>query len=190
MEILNGLSDSDVLSLAVVLLLALGAALWRVASLRSDMREKWHQRVDIAYGGLADLAVSQLQELREGINDLIPARGRFDPRVVTVDPGQLVTNASQFGKTIRTRDRLRRRYSWLLRLGPYLLVVNAGLFLVVSGLAISLLGLFEWSFIQSWGIPIICVGFVAEILGLAMYVFLHHALSAAELLVDKYSHHD
>ncbi len=169
----------------IVALLAPGvAALWKAASLRGDISEKWNNRVDVTFAGLSERAVQELFALRTEINDLLigSADGDFDPLKVVVDPSKLSGHVSKFQKCIQVRSKLRKRFEHLLKLGP-IAVGIVGVYLIgVATVAAYYTELYRHWWLGRAGIILSSADIVAGMAVIADYAYLQHRLSSAEIL--------
>ena len=182
MKSLQELTIGDLSSLAAVLLLANIGALWKTASLRGDIHNKWRQRVGLAEAGLSENAANELRSLFRQIEDLLSPGRDFDPLRVIANPGALVASATRFKRLIQKRDQLQRRFGLLLKLGPTLFF---SFFSLALGLMLGfcyLLGILE-SQIAWWAaVGVTVISLAVLIVGFALYVVLQSWLSEAEIL--------
>jgi hypothetical protein len=174
-----------------VAVLSLGAAcivpalivLWKSASLRGDLHNKWADRVDIAIAGLDEYGVHLLRKLQVAIDHKLgePDEG-FDPDLVIEDPGPLVRLTRQFERAVVARRKARRRFKIVMELSAATSYLAA---LFIVGAVLTLL--YYSDVYRGFAINTVGVGMciVALVLGAALvgsYVYLEHKLATAEIL--------
>lgn len=177
--------DSGILGVGVALLVAFAAACWRFASLRGSISERWGARIPIAGTGLEDRALQQLIGLRSNIDELLGSQTAFDPLTWLVDPTSLKAQVSKALRLLRARERLDKRYRWLLRSAPWLLVFG-----ILSATATvpsfgTWSGLIDVPWLARAGWVALSVGAAGIILGFVAYSYLQHLLAGAEILANE-----
>ena len=181
------------LAFSTALLIPGVTGLWKAGSLRGDTNEKWRDRVDLAIAALSERAVAQLRILRRSINDVLGpefqgVEEKFDPLTVVVDPSKFSEPVGKFQHCIQVRNKLRRRFRALLRLGTAL-IISTGLYLL--GLITSTLyfGKFTKYTDNRWIGVTGSVLFLLGVLGMAsvlvVYIYLQQRLSSAEILSEE-----
>lgn len=172
----------QVLSLGLVLLLAVLAAVWRMASLRGETFDKWRQRVALAEAGLSERAAEELRHMQIEISRLVGTEAQFDPSRVVADPGDLLAGVLRLKRLIEKRDRVQHRFRLLLLLGPIffwtLLTLAVGIVLTIiyhGGLASN-------SLLGDVGIAICAVSGAIVVICFGVYAYLQQFLSGAEIL--------
>lgn len=162
--------------------------LWKAASLKSDIFNKWQDRADEMRAGLTEGAVRLLLAVQEETIDLLggPSAG-FEPSTFTADPGPLVARVSRFQAAMRARDRLARRLRLLLRVGPALVLI-AAFYLVGWGAAsVYFVGWNEGAWLRNIGLAISFTAGAAALVVIAFYVHLILRMSSTEVLVHEVS---
>jgi hypothetical protein len=175
------------LGISVTLLLAGVGALWKAATFRGDMYERWKARVDVTIAGLSERAKSQLFTLQEKITDLLGGSGEaeFDPLMVVVDPSELSEPVSQFQHLIAVRDKLELRFGRLLKLGR-VFIAASGLYII--GLVATTTYVVEFTrnrWIGLVGGAFLLVGVLGLVLGAIAFVYFQQRLSSAEILSEE-----
>ena len=87
---------SLVIAPSLILILTIIGGLWKFASFRGDIFEKWSSRTDLAKAGLTEKAAEELRQLHRQIGELMGAGGQFDPTKVVAEPAQLLSKCSVF----------------------------------------------------------------------------------------------
>jgi hypothetical protein len=175
------------LGISVTLLLAGVGALWKAATFRGDMYQKWKARVDVTIAGLSERAVTQLLTLQQKITDLLGGsrEGEFDPLTVVVDPSELSEPVSQFQLIIAVRDRLESRFRRLLKLGR-IFIAATGLYII--GLVATTVYVVEFTrnrWIGLVGGAVFLVGVLGMVLAAIAFVYFQQRLSSAEILSEE-----
>lgn len=183
------MSDSSGLySLVVACFLPGAGGLFKAATLKTDLFNKWQGRADDMYAGLTQGAIRLLLTVQEETITLLGGPGAaFQPNTFTADPGPLVARVSRFQAAMKARDRLQRRLRWLLRLGPWL-VTLASVYLAGWLLAsIYFVGLNHGTWLRDTGLGLAGSAAVAALVAVATYVYLVGRLSSTEVLVYEVS---
>src|SRR5680860_573474 len=168
-------------ALGTALLLGSLAALWRVASLRGDLFDRWNRRVELVEAGLSERALFQLIDIQRQIAELLlpPPGEAFNPITAIEDPGQLEESSKQVLRVLRARRGLSIWLRQLLLVGPLMLVA---LVMTVIGIVLffgDLAGLFASSWSRQLGFFVGTIGVVGASVGFMAYVYLQQKLSAA-----------
>lgn len=174
--------DVGWLSVGIVLLVAVAGAVWKFAALRSEVSQKWGERVLVDIAGLDEEATQALRQLRDDIDALLGDKEEFDPLHVLADPSKVKAQLVRFSKLTRARARVMTHFKWLLKLGPILLlsVIAFGI-----GAALGLghvAGLWSSGDVAAFGWVIMGIGGIATFMGVAAYSYLEYSLSSAETL--------
>lgn len=175
----------DIVSIGTIVLLSTIAGIWRAATLRGDMNEKWGHRVQVVKAGLDEAASKRLINLRRQIDDFFSPDGQLSRSGVLADPSLLRASVAEFQKCLNARERLDRRFRILLGIGPLL---TAGLiifaFAVIVGILYSL-GVYDtrWVFLAILVFGILSMS--GCLISLGFYIFIQHKLASAEILADS-----
>lgn len=110
-----------VIAPAVLLLLAIIGGLWKFASFRGDVFEKWSARSDLAKAGLTEKAADELRRLHRKIGELLGTGGQFDPAKAVAEPADLLSSVLYFKKLIEAREGANRWLNLLLSLDKVLI---------------------------------------------------------------------
>jgi hypothetical protein len=174
-----------------IAVLGLGAAcivpglglLWRSASLRGDLFNKWAERVDITHAGLTERAVRLLRELQTETDRLLgDPTDPFVPLFAIADPAPLSNLTSRFHKCLRARRRLKRRFKAIVILGS---VCPSLVGFYVLGAVAALSYFADWQDRRWIGITGLSVSGAAIGLGaivVLVYVYLNTRLTTAEIM--------
>lgn len=172
--------EAEWVGVGISLLLAAGAAAWKLAKLRSEVIEDWADRVEISRAGLRLKTATALGALQVDIAELQGSVDSFDPLAVIVDPAAIKGQVKAVLRLFKVLDRLPRQYRLLLRLGPFLLGV-ALLFGVGVVLAFGhAAGLLAATWVQRVGWSVLAVSLALGLVGFGSYAYLQHALSIAD----------
>lgn len=158
---------------------------WRSASLRTTLFAQWDGPAALARNGLSEKAGKLLVTIQKQIGGTAVEGGaiEFDPLRVKNDPGILRDSMDEFLKCLSVRDSVDPCLRALLAVGPAMLVADA-LFL----LGLSLVVLHAGEIVTLSRVPLF-VGWATGVLGVmgllacfAVYAYLQHRLSGAEIL--------
>ena len=125
-----------VIAPAIIVFLAIVGGLWKSASFRGDVFEKWSSRTDLARAGLTEKAAEELRRLHRKIGDLLGAGGQFDPSKVVAEPAELLASVLYFQELLQAREGAERWLILLLRLDKIL--ISALLALLVGDVLTAL----------------------------------------------------
>ena len=174
--------DVGWLTLGVVLLIAEAGAIWKLSTLRTDVSDKWGERVLVDAAGLDEQAILALRRVRTDIDELLVDEESFDPRNVLADPSRVKARLTRYSKLLKARGRLMSRYNWLLRVGPTLLISVATFGIGVAMALGHLAGLWNTGSVAAVGWVLMVVGGAMAILVGIAYAYLEYSLSKAETL--------
>ena len=171
-----------ILGFAAAFLLPAIGALWKAASLRADMFEKWNVRVSLAHNGLSEKAARELLRIQELLSEFLSPDAPFVPDRIIEDPSRLRAPITKFEELLSAREQVRPRFRRLCNLGPILLFVMPT-FMVGDVLT----ALYHADVLRSrWVAVIGTVSVVGAVLALtaviAAYAYLQQRLSTAEIL--------
>jgi hypothetical protein len=173
--------QAQILGVGAAVLLALSASIFKTSSLRGDMNSKWSRRVALAVSALDEKLISGLEQLRDDVNDLLPAE-TFDPAEAIVDPGPLARRAERTVSFHRARIRMGGDLRHLRDVCPAFVAALTGLWLAALGLTASFGELVGWDWIRPLGLVVGAIMLVVLILALIAYGVLNHRLANAEIL--------
>jgi len=184
---MSGEAKVGFLALGAALLIPGIVALWRAASLRGDLSQRWIDRVDLVLTGLSEKAADELLQIQLMASDVVGSPGARDPLQIVGDPSALRSRLKRFVAMLRARDRVKPRLALLLRIGPaFLLIVPfylAGILLAFSYL--GELHSVRWAAVAAK--YVILAALALMILLFIAYAYLQHQLSKAETLVKEAS---
>ena len=106
---------------AIILFLAVIGGLWKFASFRGDVFEKWSSRTGLARAGLTEKAAEELRGLHRKIGDLLGAGGQFDPAKAVAEPAELLSSVLYFKELLQAREGAERWLTLLLHLDKILI---------------------------------------------------------------------
>lgn len=177
-------AQATIVGVGVAAIIANCAAIFKVATLRGDVNQKWSGRVAYAVAALDEKTLAELDGLRDDIDAALPAFVT-DPLQAIADPGPLSRRAERAAKLYRTRARMESNLRLLCNLGPVLLWVLAALLVSIVGVTLHHADLVQagWVRLISWLVLATCS--VALAVGMAGYALLQHRLAGAELLAGS-----
>ena len=171
-----------VIAPAIILFLAIAGGLWKVASFRGDVFEKWSSRTDLARAGLTEKAAEELRRLHRKIGDLLGAGGQFDPAKAVAEPAELLSSVLHFKELLQAREGSEKWLNLLLRLDKILI---SALIALAVGDVLTALCLLEVLLSWKWVIVAVFldVASVPILVGcwIAYYISMRH-LSQVEIL--------
>ncbi len=95
------------------MLLAVGAGIFKAASLRADMNSKWSRRVSFAVAALDEKAISELEHLRDEIESMLPS-GRSTRRRQSPTRPRWVNSPSKQSASTALADGWRATQSYFV----------------------------------------------------------------------------
>lgn len=146
------------------------------------MNAKWTRRVALAVAALDEKAISELEQLRDEIEDMLPGGRPFDPAQAIADPAPLSQRAEQTVRFYRARTRMEGDMIWLRRLGRILLAGLIGLEAAAAGLTAHFAQLVNWGLLRIAGFILLGLAVLTLVLTAATYVLLQDRLAGAEIL--------
>jgi hypothetical protein len=174
--------DAGVLALGSGFMVTTGGALWKAASLRSELFGSYHNRVALGQAALDERAATALRSLAERVNEVLGELERFDPHQVIADPSELQGHVETVNRVLTARPKLPRYFKGMLRVGPAFLGL---LGLSLLGEAVALAYFSGWNRARRLGYAGLwtAVGSFALVAVVAVYFFtLLHRFSGAEIL--------
>lgn len=172
--------QATVIGVGVAVLLAHGAGIFKCASLRGDMNNRWTRRVSLAVSGLDEKAIRELGLLRDDVEDTLPSA--FDPGQAITDPSPLTARATKITEYYGARTRMRGDFDRLLRVCPVVLYALTALAVATVALTVYYAELWDWTGLEIGGAIVGGAGALALVLSVAAYVVLQHRLADAEIL--------
>lgn len=176
------MSSKDWLAIGIAILAAVAAGMWKASNIRSDVSNRWGDRVYVAHAGLSEQASVALRALRKDLNEILVDEKAFDPRMVIKDPASIRAQVKEFLKLMKLRDHLESNYQRLLAIGPWLLVAVACFGIGVAAALGHLVGFWSTGWVAILGWLVMTISGAGCILGFGAYAFLQHQLSVAETL--------
>jgi len=173
----------DILALGAACIVPALVVLWKAATLRKEIFDKWAVRVDIVSAGLSEHAARVLRELRDATDKLLgDSTKRFNPDVAVADPASLQQLTRQFDRCLGARRKLKKRFKVMMRLGsvtPYLCVA----YLLGAGTALTFYaGLHAHRWFGIAGLLLAGVAMASGAVVTAWYAYLTARLTSAEML--------
>lgn len=179
------IDPATVVGVGIAALVALGAALWKAASLRGDVHESWSTRVDAATSALTDRAIDELQALRRETDKLLgDPEGASPPVLATVDPAPLVRRAEAVARYSDARKRIDGHLRRLLRVAPLLIPALIAVAISTILLTVYFAEIGHYQGVLVAGIGTFIVGAVTGAILFGFYLHAQHGLSGAEMLGD------
>lgn len=177
---------ATVLGVGAAFLVAFGAALYKSATSRSDIHNRWTRRVNIAVSALHEKTLVQLQALRDRIDDELPREdpddpsSSFDPEIINLDPGPLSKMAAEAARLQRDQVRMKQAFSGLKRLN-YAWTTAFALLLVPSiGFSLYYAQIAEWPALWWLSLVTMIPGLLIALGAGVAHVVLHHRLAIAQ----------
>jgi hypothetical protein len=184
--------QAQIIGVGLAAVFALGAAIWKTASLRGDVAARWARRVDFAVAALDEKTIRELERLRDEVDEVLPAERRrddleddsarppFDPAQAIADPSPLSKRAEKAVNFHRTRTRMEAAVVGLMRVGRAAVGTLGAMALACCGTTVHYAELVTWSFIGPASL-VLCGGSLLVLVGIgATYVVLQDRLASAE----------
>src|ERR1700677_2351069 len=146
--------QAQVIGVGVALLIASGAGVWKVATLRGNVNARWAARVAFAVAALDEKTIRQLQLLRDEVDAVLP-EGAFDPGQAIADPGPLSSLAEEAVDLQRTRRRMQSSITGLMRIGRAAVAGLAAFFLGTACTTAHYAELWDWRPLQVGGLILV-----------------------------------
>jgi hypothetical protein len=173
--------QAQTIGVGVALLIASGAGVWRVATLRGNVNARWAARVAFAIAALDEKTIRQLQLLRDEVDAALP-EGAFDPGQAIADPAPLSIRAEEAVRLQRTRRQMQSSIAGLMRIGRAAVVGLTAFFIGVACTTAHYAELWDWTTLRLGGL-ILVGGSALFLVGVtATYVLLEDRLASAEAL--------
>lgn len=172
------------IAVGATVLLGLGSAIFKTASLRGDMNLKWSRRVAFAVAALDEKALAELSNMQYDIMDMSgksPSTG-FDPGQAIVDPAPLLSRAEQTVKFYRARQRMERDVKRLCDACPVMLVSLAGWLVADILTTLFFAEIWQPSWLEAICFVLISVFGLLLFVSGGVYVGMHYRLANAEML--------
>lgn len=174
--------QAAIIGVGAAVLLAVGAGIFKASSLRGDMNGRWTRRVSFAVAALDEKAISELELLRDDVEDTLPGTPRYNPGQAIADPAPLSARAETAVSYYRARTRMKNDFVHLRRACPVLVGGLAAVELAAAGLTAYYAELLHRIWLRMAGLIVAGAGITVLILTVAAYVVLQHRLASAEIL--------
>ncbi len=170
---------ATVLAVGLPLLFTCGAGLWALAPKRGKLAGEWKDQLDLAKSSLNDQAISELNWLREKLDDFLDPD---DPTTVAAAaasaPDPLVDHAKKAVKHIHDRKRVDKTVEQLRWIFPRFSFCLVG----VAAADILLMAYFselaDWATVRTAGWILLGLAGAPGIVLLGIYLFLANRLGA------------
>lgn len=170
---------ATVVGIGVACVLTLSGGIYKVASLRSDLANKWKGRVELSTSTLNEKTLAQLETLRDRISDELPA-GPFDPLSVSLDPGPLSEMAGEAAKLHREASRMELDFERLKSTGDVFTAGFALLLVPSVGFTLYYGDIATWGWLRTVSIVALVVGGLITLVTGGVHTFLHRRLALAQ----------
>jgi hypothetical protein len=172
--------QATIIGVGGAVLLAVGAGIFKASSLRGDMNSKWTRRVSFAVAALDEKTISELEHLRDDVEDILPAR--FDPGQAIADPAPLSQRAETTVRYHQSRTRMDGDFIRLRNACPALVGGLAAVEVAAAALTAYYAELLHWPALRVGGLMLAVLGVVVLVLTTVAYAVLQHRLASAEIL--------
>lgn len=172
--------QAAIIGVGVAVLLGVGGGIFRASTLRGDINGRWSRRVSFAVAALDEKQISELELLRDDVEDILPAR--FDPAQAIADPAPLSARAATTVGYYRASTRMEGDFVRLRRVCPVLLAALAVLEVATALLTTYYAKLLDWSAVRVSGLLLAAVAVLIMVTTTGAYVALQHRLASAEIL--------
>lgn len=173
--------QAQIIGVGVAVLVACGAGIWRVATLRGDVNARWAARVDFAVAALDEKTIRKLQALRDDVDAALP-EDAFDPGQAIADPAPLSRRAEEAVSLHKTRQHMQSAIAGLMKIGRAAIGGLTGIFMGAACATAHYAELWDWSPLQAVGV-LLLGGSALFLLGVtATYIVLQDRLASAEAL--------
>jgi hypothetical protein len=186
--------QAQIIGVGLAAVFALGAAIWKTASLRGDVNARWARRVDFAAAALDVKTIRELERLRDEVDQVLPAEQRpedlaedparppFDPARVIADPSPLSKRAEKAAHFHRVRTRMEAAVAGLMRVGRAAVATLGVMALGCCGTTVHYAELVTWRLIGPVSLALCGISLCVLIAIGATYVVLQDRLASAEEL--------
>lgn len=173
--------QAQVIGVGVAGIVAFGAGVWRVATLRGDINARWASRVDLAIASLDAKTIKQLEDLRAAVDAALP-EDEFSPSQLIADPAPLSRIAEEAVHLHQTRTRMSSALVRLLSVGRIAVGGLIGMLLGTACATAHYAELWNWGPIRWIGLILLCASTVLLIGVTLAFVVLQDQLATAEAL--------
>lgn len=177
-------TDIGLVGISVTALIAVCAAIFKTATLRSRISREWSPRVYTCMAGLDELSLQAISDLYNQIQKNFSTITDKDiwPDGPPIDPLSLRQPIEVYTRALRFRTRLEKDVTRLMRIGP-ILVASLSVFAV----SIALITLNTIDILASHTLLIIgyylgSISFLLTTVSVCAYVILQHRLASVEVL--------
>lgn len=174
--------EAAIIGLGVGVILTVGAGIFKASTLRGDINSRWTRRVSFAIVALDEKTISELEQLRDDVDDVLPGGHGFAPAQAIANPAPLSARAETTVKYYRARTRMERDFHLLRRLCPSLVVALAAVELAALILTLFYAELVTWGWLRPCGLILLAGAAAALVVATCVYVVLQHRLASAEIL--------
>jgi hypothetical protein len=174
--------EAAIIAVGATLVAGSGAGIFKAASLRGDTNAKWNRRVEYAVAALDEKALAELEQLRDDVEDILPAGPGFDPSQAIANPAALSERAERTVRFYRARTRMQRDFERLCSVCPVLVGALTGFLIAVCILTSFYADLVTWGWVELCGLIILAAAVVTLVVTTVLYVVLQHRLASAEIL--------
>lgn len=174
--------EAAIIAVGATLLAGAGAGIFKAASLRGDTNAKWNRRVEYAIAALDEKALAELEQLRDDVQDILPAGRGFDPSQAIANPAALSQRAERTVRFYRARTRMESDFERLCSICPTLVGALTLFLIAVCILTSFYADLLTWGWVEVCGLVVLAAAVGALVVTTALYVILQHRLASAEIL--------
>jgi|GEM_PF-6770362 len=171
--------QAQIIGVGVAALFALGAAIWKTASLRGDVNARWARRVDFAAAALDEQTIRELEALRDEVDAVLP-EGAFDPVQAIADPAPLSRRAERAVGLHRTRTRMESAVGGLMLLARAAIGALGTMALGTACATAHYAELWGWPPLGPAAFALLAVSFASLVVIGGRYIVLQDRLASAE----------
>jgi hypothetical protein len=178
------LSDGEqigAIGAGAALVVVIAGAVVRAAAMRGETHNKWQRRVLLADTALEDKEIDELKDLQGALEKVLPP-GTDAPALSTFDPSPLAKRTSEIAKLHTSRERMRRAFKWLRRLGDIFTALLSLLVLAIVLLTLHYADLWNVAFSEAAGLIAGGVAVAGLVFGGLAYIVLQHVLATAQIM--------
>lgn len=172
-----------VVAIGITLLIALVAALWKGASIRGDIHQKWNSRIDIVLSALAERTMSQIRKINSSSSKFLSGIGSdFNPiQIIEQPPKELIDSAKDFISTEKIYSNLKGQLKKFYLVGIFLILGS-----VLTCISVILFTYYFYAYHSNniifylailFGLP----GLLCLVVTIILYIYYNNRLSKAEL---------